>query len=39
MKIKPSGVFVNDQDKDLKFYTEVLRFVKKTEIPLGQPDG
>jgi catechol 2,3-dioxygenase-like lactoylglutathione lyase family enzyme len=26
---------VDDQDKALKFYTEVLGFVKKTEIPLG----
>lgn len=27
---------VNDQDKALKFYTEVLGFVKKTEIPMGE---
>ncbi len=27
---------VNDQDKALKFYTEVLGFVKKTDIPLGE---
>ncbi len=27
---------VSDQDKALKFYTEVLGFVKKTEIPMGQ---
>ncbi len=27
---------VNDQDKALKFYTEVLGFVKKTEVPLGE---
>src|SRR5258708_21615790 len=33
MKIKLSSVFVDDQDKALKFYTEVLGFVKKTEIP------
>jgi len=26
---------VDDQDKALKFYTEVLGFVKKTEIPVG----
>ncbi|HEX2916826.1 MAG TPA: VOC family protein [Chloroflexia bacterium] len=36
MKIKLSSVFVEDQDKALKFYTEVLGFVKKTEIPLGE---
>lgn len=33
MKIKLTSVFVDDQDKALKFYTEVLGFVKKTEIP------
>lgn len=26
---------VNDQDKALNFYTEILGFVKKTEIPMG----
>jgi len=36
MKIKLNSVFVEDQDKALRFYTEVLGFVKKTEIPLGQ---
>jgi len=36
MKIKLSSVMVNDQDKALKFYTEVLGFVKKTEIPMGE---
>lgn len=36
MKIKLSSVFVEDQDKALKFYTEVLGFVKKMEIPLGE---
>ncbi len=30
-----TGVFVDDQDKALSFYTDVLGFVKKTEIPLG----
>lgn len=35
MKINLSSVLVDDQDKALKFYTEVLGFVKKTEIPLG----
>jgi predicted enzyme related to lactoylglutathione lyase len=33
MKIKLTSVFVDDQDKALKFYTEVLGFVKKREIP------
>ncbi len=36
MKIKLNNVFVDEQDKALKFYTEVLGFVKKTEIPLGK---
>ena len=35
MKIKLSSVYVDDQDKALKFYTEVLGFVKKRDIPLG----
>ena len=33
MKIKLSSVFVDDQDKALKFYTEVLGFIKKSDIP------
>src|SRR5260370_1000375 len=36
MKIKLTSVTVQDQDKALKFYTEILGFVKKTEIPLGE---
>lgn len=36
MKIKLSSVMVDDQDRALKFYTEVLGFVKKTEIPMGE---
>ncbi len=36
MKIKLTSVMVNDQDKALKFYTEVLGFIKKTEIPMGE---
>ena len=36
MKIKVTSVMVDDQDKALKFYTEKLGFVKKTEIPLGE---
>jgi catechol 2,3-dioxygenase-like lactoylglutathione lyase family enzyme len=35
MKIKLTSVFVDDQDKALKFYTEVLGFVKKQDIPVG----
>ena len=36
MKIRLTSVMVDDQDKALKFYTEKLGFVKKTEIPLGE---
>src|SRR5512143_772742 len=35
MKIKLSSVSIADYDKALKFYTEVLGFVKKRDIPLG----
>ena len=36
MKIKLTSVLVEDQDKALKFYTEVLGFVKKRDVPVGQ---
>jgi catechol 2,3-dioxygenase-like lactoylglutathione lyase family enzyme len=36
MKIKLSSLFVKDQDKALAFYTDILGFVKKTEIPMGE---
>jgi catechol 2,3-dioxygenase-like lactoylglutathione lyase family enzyme len=35
MKIVLTSVMVDDQAKALKFYTEVLGFVKKTDIPAG----
>ena len=35
MKIQLSSVMVNDQEKALWFYTEVLGFVKKKDIPMG----
>jgi len=35
MKIKITSVFVNDQEKALKFYTEILGFVKKTDVSAG----
>ena len=35
MKIKLSSVSIDDYDKALKFYTEVLGFMKKRDIPLG----
>jgi catechol 2,3-dioxygenase-like lactoylglutathione lyase family enzyme len=50
MKINFASVLVDDQEKALRFYTDVLGFQKKTEVPLGeyrwltvvspdQPDG
>ncbi|OZM57451.1 glyoxalase [Lottiidibacillus patelloidae] len=36
MRIKLTSVFVEDQEKALKFYTEVLGFIKKTELPAGE---
>lgn len=36
MKVRLVSVLVQNQDKALQFYTEVLDFVKKTEIPLGE---
>ena len=36
MKINLASVLVDDQDKALRFYTEVLGFTKKTEVPLGE---
>lgn len=35
MRIVVTSVFVDDQDKALDFYTTVLGFQKKQEIPLG----
>jgi catechol 2,3-dioxygenase-like lactoylglutathione lyase family enzyme len=36
MRINLTSVMVDDQAKALRFYTDVLGFVKKTEIPLGE---
>ena len=35
MKITLTSVSIDDYDKALKFYTDVLGFVKKRDIPLG----
>jgi predicted enzyme related to lactoylglutathione lyase len=35
MKIKVTSVYVNDQEKALRFYTEVLGFVKKADFSQG----
>jgi predicted enzyme related to lactoylglutathione lyase len=50
MKIRVTSIYVDDQDKALRFYTEVLGFVKKADFSQGpfrwltvaspeQPDG
>jgi catechol 2,3-dioxygenase-like lactoylglutathione lyase family enzyme len=36
MRINLASVLVDDQQKALRFYTDVLGFVKKTEVPLGE---
>lgn len=36
MRINITSVYVDDQQKALRFYTEVLGFEKKTEVPLGE---
>ena len=35
MKIRLTSVLVDDQEKALQFYTRVLGFVKKMDIPMG----
>src|SRR5216684_2545908 len=35
MKIKMTSVYVDDQDKALRFYTEVLGFAKKADFTQG----
>lgn len=36
MKIKLTSVSIDDYDRALKFYTEIMGFVKKQDIPLGE---
>ena len=36
LRINVTSVMVDDQRKALEFYTRVLGFVKKTEIPMGE---
>ena len=35
MKIKLNTIFVDNQDKGLRFYTDVLGFKKKQDFPVG----
>jgi catechol 2,3-dioxygenase-like lactoylglutathione lyase family enzyme len=36
MRITLASVLVDDQDRALRFYTEVLGFVKKQDVPMGE---
>jgi catechol 2,3-dioxygenase-like lactoylglutathione lyase family enzyme len=36
MRIQFASVLVDDQDKALRFYTDILGFEKKTDIPIGE---
>ncbi|KAB1905318.1 VOC family protein [Micromonospora tulbaghiae] len=36
MRINLTSVYVDDQAKALRFYTDVLGFVKKTDVPTGE---
>ncbi len=36
MKIQLTSIFVDDQEKALAFYTDVLGFIKHTDIPMGE---
>ena len=38
MKIHRTSVFVDDQAKAEHFYTEILGFVKKHDVPVGEKD-
>jgi predicted enzyme related to lactoylglutathione lyase len=35
MKLKVTSIYVDDQEKALRFYTNVLGFVKKTDVSQG----
>jgi catechol 2,3-dioxygenase-like lactoylglutathione lyase family enzyme len=36
VRINLASVLVDDQDKALRFYTEILGFLKKTDVPVGE---
>jgi len=36
MRIHLASIFVDDQEKALRFYTEVLGFEKKEDVPIGE---
>jgi hypothetical protein len=39
MRIKVTSIYVDDQDKALRFYTDVLGFVKKADFTQGHSGG
>jgi catechol 2,3-dioxygenase-like lactoylglutathione lyase family enzyme len=39
MRINLASLLVDDQERALQFYTEVLGFVKKHDVPLGEDGG
>lgn len=38
VRIRLTSVFVDDQAKALRFYTEILGFLKKHDVPVGEKD-
>lgn len=38
IRIHVTSVFVNDQEQALRFYTEVLGFERRTDVPIGNGD-
>ena len=36
MRINLASVLVDDQEKALRFYTDILGFLKKVDVPVGQ---
>lgn len=36
IRLAVTSVFVNDQDRALDFYTEILGFVKRRDVPVGE---
>jgi glyoxylase I family protein len=36
MRIKLTSIMVNDQEKAVRFYTDVLGFAKKMDMPVGE---
>ena len=36
MRLQLTSILVDDQEKALAFYTDILGFVKQTEIPMGE---